>query len=328
MEKEDRIAVLGQTGMIVSAMARRLKEEEYHNVILRTPADSELTDPSAVFSFFITEKPDYVFLTSVSMGGIFANKTYPAELIYQNIQAQTNVIHTAWKVGVKKLLYLGSSCSYPRESPQPMKEEYLLSGRLEPTSESYAVAKIAGIKMCQAYQRQYHANFITAIPSDLYGPEDDFDHETSHVLPALLRRMHQAKVSRQREVVVWGSGAPRREFLYVDDLADACIFLMNNYDQAEPLNIGSGEDISIGELAQLVKEMVGFRGEIVFDRTKPDGALRKYLDTAKIRGMGWQPRTGLREGLWLTYQWYLQHCVSPGAGAAGKPERAADSRQA
>jgi len=328
MEKGDRVAIFGQEGMIVSAITRRLKEDGFHNVILKTPANSDLTDQADVFNFFAAEKPDYVLFTSVRMGGIMANQAYPADFMYQNLQAQTGVIHAAWQAGVKKLLYLGSSCIYPRESPQPMKEAYLLSGRMEPTSEPYALAKLAGIKMCQSYRLQYGVNFITAIPSDLYGPEDDFDTETGHVLPALLSKMHQAKESRSREVVVWGSGAPRREFLYVDDLADACIVLMNNYHQSPPLNIGFGDDVSIRELAQFIREVVGFEGEIIFDRTRPDGAPRKYLDATAIRSLGWQPKTSLHAGLRLTYEWYLQHRAPPGAEAVSSKAKVLDSRPA
>jgi GDP-L-fucose synthase len=327
MEKWDKIVIFGQKGMIVSALARRLAAEGYRDIILKTPADADLTDQAEISNFFAQSKPDYVFLTSARTGGIMANKTYPADFIYQNLHSQTIIIHAAGQARVKKLLYLASSCIYPGASPQPMKEEYLLSGPLEPTSEPYALAKLAGLKMCQAYRLQYRCDFITAIPSDLYGPEDDFDVETGHVLPTLMNKMHQAKVSRRREVVVWGSGTPRREFLYVDDLADACIFLMNSYNQTQPVNIGFGEDVSILELAWLIREVVGFEGEIIFDRTRPDGAPRKYLDATVIRRLGWRPKTNLRQGLELTYRWYSQN-VSPEVVAAGSKTRVPGSHSA
>jgi len=304
MEKGEKIFVAGHQGMIGSAILRRLKEASFTNLITRTSSELDLSNQKMVLNFFMGEKPDYIFLAGAKVGGILANSKYPAEFIYNNIQSQNNVIHSAWKSGVKKLLFLGSSCIYPKECPQPMKEEYLMSGKLEPTSEPYAIAKIAGIKMCQSYNLQYGTGYISAVPADLYGPNDDFDPETSHVLPALIRKMHEAKVCNEPEVVVWGTGSPRRESLHVDDLADACIFLMNNYDGAEMINAGSGEDLSIRELAQLISDVIGFKGSVIFDKSKPDGAPRKLLDTGKIRKLGWSPKISLEKGIKQTYQWY------------------------
>ena len=305
MIKEDKIAIIGQQGMIVSAIARRLRKDGFRNLLVITPDELELTDQGAVRGLFEMEKPDLVFLTSVKTGGIIANRSYPADFIFRNLQAQTNVIDAAHRSGVQKMLYLGSSCMYPRECPQPMKAEYLLSGKLEPTSESYAIAKIAGSTMCQSYNRQYGTNFICAIPADLYGPEDDFDPATGHVLAALLRRMRETKTGEQKEVVVWGTGNPKREFLHVDDLADACVFLMNHYDDPEVINIGFGSDTAIKDLATIIKKAVGFGGELVFDTSKPDGAPRKFLDSSRIFKMGWVPKMGLEKGIENTYRWYL-----------------------
>ena len=302
MEKNEKIFVAGHEGMIGSAILRRLKDDGFTNLVTRASLD--LTDQKMVSGFFMDEKPGYVFLAVAKVGGILANSKYPAEFIYSNIQIQTNIIRSAWKSGVKKLLFLGSSCIYPKDCPQPMKEEYLLSGKLEPTSEPYAIAKIAGIKMCQSYNLQYGTDYISVVPADLYGPGDDFDPETSHVLPALLRKIHDAKIRNQPEVIVWGTGSPRRESVHVDDLADACIFLMSNYDESEMINIGSGEDLSIRELARLISDVVGFKGNIIFDESKPDGAQRKLLDIARIRKLGWSPRIGLEKGVSQTYQWY------------------------
>ena len=304
MEKGEKIFVAGHQGMIGSAILRRLREDGFTKLVTRNSSELNLTDQKVVFNFFMDEKPDCVFLAGAKMGGILANSKYPAEFIYNNIQSQNNVIHSAWKSGVKKLLFLGSSCIYPKECPQPMKEEYLMSGKLEPTSEPYAIAKIAGIKMCQSYNLQYGTGYISVVPADLYGPNDDFDPETSHGLPALLRKMHEAKVRKEPEVVVWGTGSPRREALHVDDLADACIFLMSNYDGAEMINAGSGEDLSIRELAQLISDVIGFNGSVIFDESKPDGAPRKLLDTGKIRKLGWSPKISLEKGIKQTYQWY------------------------
>jgi GDP-L-fucose synthase len=307
MERDERIFIAGHESMVDSAIQRCLKKNGFVNLITRNSFELDLTDQKLVLGFFMDEKPDYVFLTSTKMGGIMANSRYPAEFIYNNIQSQTNVIHSAWKSGVKKLLFLGSSCIYPKECPQPMKEEYLLSGKLESTSEPYAIAKIAGIKMCQSYNHQYGTNYISVVPADLYGPNDNFDPETSHVLPALMRRMHEAKISNDKRMIVWGTGTPKREFLHVDDLADACLFLMDNYDESEMTNVGFGKETSIKELVFLMKEIVGFEGDIVVDDSKPDGAPRKSLDSNKINKLGWMPKISLQKGIKETYEWYKKH---------------------
>jgi len=304
MQKDDRIFVAGGAGMIGSAILRRLKEGGFTRLLTRSSAGLDMTDQEKVLEFFMAERPDYVFLTSSRVGGILANSRYPAEFIYSNIMSQTNVIHSAWKAGVKKLLFSGSSCIYPKDCPQPMKEEYLLSGKLESTSEPYAIAKIAGIRMCQSYNRQYGTKYISAIPADAYGPVDDFNPETGHVLPALISKMHQAKINHEPGVDVWGTGAPKREALHVDDLADACIYLMDNYNESEMINIGSGEDISIKALAQVIKEATGYKGKIIFDESKPDGMPRKLLDTSKMQKLGWSPKISLKEGIRQTYRWY------------------------
>ena len=312
MDKDSRIYLAGHRGLVGSALFRRLKELGDANLIIRTSMELDLRNQALVERFFAEEQPEYVFLSAARVGGILANSTYPAEFIYDNLLIQTNVIHLAYKYGVKKLLFLGSSCIYPRECPQPMKEEYLLSGYLESTNEPYAVAKIAGIKMCQAYNRQYGTNFISIMPTNLYGPNDNFDLESSHVLPALIRKFHEARVGKKKEVVVWGSGRPRREVLYVDDLADACVFLMNNYDDSEIINIGTGKDIPILELAELVKEVVGFPGSLVFDPSKPDGTPRKLLDVSRLKALGWEARTSLEEGIEKTYKWFQEnYALSP-----------------
>lgn len=292
--------------MIGSALLRRLKESGF----TRFADDSvspDLTEQRAVLDFFSREKPDYVFLTSEKVGGILTNSRYPADFIYINLMSEANVIHAAWKSGVKKLLFVGSSCIYPKECPQPMKEDYLMNGRLEPTSEPYAIAKIAGIRMCQSYSRQYGVEYISAVPADAYGPGDDFNPETGHVLASLMSKMHAAKVRKEPSVTAWGSGSPRRETLYVDDLANACLFLMDNYDDPEIINIGSGTDISIKEMAEAIKSAVGFKGEMVFDRTKPDGMPRKLLDTARISKLGWSPKISLEDGLKQAYRWYKEN---------------------
>ena len=307
MEKNDKIFVAAQEGMIGSAILRWLKGNGFTNLVPGSSSELDLTNQKIVFKFFTEEKPDYVFLAAAKIGGILANSKYPAQFIYNNIQMQTNVIHSAWKSGVKKLLFLGSSCIYPKGCPQPMKEEYLLTGKLEPTSEPYAIAKIAGIKMCQSYNLQYGTDYISVVPADLYGPYDDFDPKTSHVLPALIRKMHEAKTRNEPEVVVWGTGSPRRESLHVDDLADACILLMDKYDGSEMINVGSGEDLSIKELALLIRNVIGFKGEVVFDESKPDGAPRKLLDIGKIGKLGWSPKISLEKGVRQTYQWYENH---------------------
>ncbi len=307
MEKEGKIFVTGHEAMIGSAILRHLSEDGFKKLVTRTSSELDLCNQKMVYDFFMDEKPDYVFLSTNKIGGILVNSRYPAEFIYSNLQSQTNVIHSAWKSGVKKLVFLASSCIYPKSCPQPMKEEYLLTGKLEPTSEPYAIAKIAGIRMCQSYNLQYGTDYISVVPADLYGPNDDFDPETSHVLPALMRKVHEAKIGHEPRVVVWGTGSPRRESLHVDDLADACIFLMSNYDESEIINIGSGEDLSIRGLAQLIRDTVGFKGDIVFDKSKPDGAPRKLLDIGKIRKLGWSPKISLKKGINQTYQWYVKH---------------------
>ncbi len=311
MEKTARIYLAGHSGLVGSAIMRKLRAEGYGNVIMRTSAELDLRRRSEVESFFEAAQPEFVVLAAAKVGGIWANSHYPADFIYDNLAIETNVIDQAFQSGVAKLLFLGSSCIYPKESPQPIKEESLLTGPLEPTNEAYAIAKIAGIKMCQAYNRQYGTNFISVMPTNLYGPHDNFDLQNSHVLPALLRKFHEAKEERQSVVEIWGTGTPRREFLHVDDLADACLFLMNNYESGELINVGVGEDIAIGDLALLIKDIVGFAGDIVFDRGKPDGTSRKLLDVGKIRDLGWQAKIGLREGIADTYLWYLKQNRDP-----------------
>ncbi len=312
MDKASKIFVAGHRGLVGSAILRKLQAEGYVNLVTRTRAELDLRDQAAVNRFFAEERPEYAFLAAAKVGGILANSTYPADFIRDNLQIQTNVIDAAYRHGVKKLLFLGSSCIYPKYAPQPMKEEYLLTGPLEPTNEWYAVAKIAGIKMAQAYRRQYGFNAISLMPTNLYGPGDNFDLETSHVIPALIRKFHEAKVEGRPHVVVWGTGKPRREFLHVDDLADAALFLMKNYDSEEIINVGVGEDVSIRELAELIQDVVGFEGEIVFDTTKPDGTPRKLLDVSRLQALGWKARIPLREGLASTYRWYVENF---GAGA-------------
>lgn len=322
MDKQAKIYVAGHQGLVGSALVRGLLAGGHTNILSRHYEELDLRDQPAVATFFEQERPEYVFLAAARVGGIWANQTYPAEFIYDNLMIQANIIHQAHRCGVKKLLFLGSSCIYPKFCPQPMTEEYLLDGKLEPTNEPYAVAKIAGIKLCQAYNRQYGARFISVMPTNLYGPGDNFDPLQSHVIPALIRRYHEAKMSGAPEVVNWGTGSPRREFLFVDDLADACIFLMQNYDSAEIINIGVGEDLSIRELANLVAEVVGFKGQQSFDPAYPDGTPKKLLDVSRLTRLGWLPRTPLREGLVHTYDWFCQsHWVQgrkDGAGEAVK----------
>lgn len=305
MNNDSLIYVAGHTGLVGSAIVRRLNQEGYRRIIVKSSAELDLRSQQGVENFFTTYQPEYVFLAAAKVGGINANNTYPAEFIYDNLMIQTNVIEAAYRHKVKKLLFLGSSCIYPKYAKQPIKEEYLLTGELEPTNDAYAIAKIAGIKMCQAYHKQYGANFISVMPTNLYGPNDNFDLETAHVLPALIRKFHEAKINNREEVVVWGTGGVRREFLHVDDLADALVFLMNNYDNDEIINIGVGEDISIIELAELIKKVVGFEGNIVFDKSKPDGTPRKLLDVSKLNGLGWKARIGLEEGIEQLYEWYI-----------------------
>ena len=303
----DRIYVAGHRGMVGSAILRALRKTGFDNILTRTSAELDLRRQADVEAFFAQEKPDYVFLAAARVGGILANDTYPADFIYDNLAIEANIIHSAHQTGVRKLLFLGSTCIYPKLAPQPLKEEYLLSGPLEPTNEWYAVAKIAGIKLCQAYRRQHGDDFISAMPTNLYGPEDNFDLEKSHVVPAMMRKMHEAKIKGEHSVPLWGTGNPLREFLHVDDLADALLFLMEHYSGEEHVNVGVGHDLSIRELAETVAEAVGYQGELAFDPSKPDGTPRKLVDTSKINALGWQPRIGLAEGLRETYQWFLDH---------------------
>ena len=309
MDKSSKIYIAGHRGLVGSAIVRKLQAEGYTNLLMRTSQELDLREQAAVREFFASEKPDYVFLAAARVGGILANYSYPADFIYQNLMIETNVIESSRQAGVKKLLCLGSTCIYPKLAPQPLKEEYLLTGPLEPTNEWYAVAKIAGIKLCQAYQRQYGCTFISAMPTNLYGPQDNFDLQSSHVMPALIRKFHEAKTGNEPAVTVWGSGKPRREFLHVDDCADACLFLMEHYDDEEIVNIGVGEDLSIAELADLVKQAVDYTGDIVYDATKPDGTPRKLVDVSKINGLGWQASIPLEEGIRSTYAWFLENVV-------------------
>jgi GDP-L-fucose synthase len=307
MESDSKIYIAGHTGLVGSAIQRKLKEQGYSNIIGRTREELDLERQTQVEPFFEEQRPEYVFLAAAKVGGIFANNSFPAEFIYSNIMVQTNIIHSAYRTGAKKLLFLGSSCIYPKHCPQPMKEEYLLTGPLEPTNEPYALAKIAGIRTCQSYNRQYGTNYISVMPTNLYGPHDNFDLETSHVIPALIRKFHEAKIQSNSLVTIWGTGSPRREFLHVDDLADACVFLMNHYDESDMINIGCGEDISIAELALLIKDIVGYTGNIEYNIDKPDGTSQKLLDVTKLKGLGWQPKLSLREGIKKTYEWYCQN---------------------
>jgi GDP-L-fucose synthase len=302
MQAGDKIYVAGHRGMVGSAIERELEAQGYRNRVTRTSSELDLRDQSTVRDFFASERPDHVFLAAAKVGGIKANNSYRAEFLRDNLTIQNNIIHSAYEVGVKKLIFLGSSCIYPKHAPQPMKEEHLLTGELEPTNEPYAIAKIAGIKMCEAYRDQYGCNFISAMPTNLYGPNDDYDLETSHVLPALLRKFHTAKVEGREKVEVWGSGKPRREFLHVDDLARAARFMMEEYDGRQFLNVGTGTDISIAELAELIQGIVGFDGKFELDPSKPDGTPRKLLDVSKLHDMGWQHRIGLEEGIRSVYQ--------------------------
>jgi GDP-L-fucose synthase len=302
IDKEAKIYIAGHKGMVGSAIKRKLESEGYHNLVCKASKDLDLRDQSGVNSFFRDEKPDYVFLAAAKVGGIHANNTFRADFLYENLMIQNNVIHAAYESKVKKLMFLGSSCIYPKLAPQPLKEEYLLTGLLEPTNEPYAIAKIAGIKLCDAYRSQYGCNFISAMPTNLYGPNDNYDLNNSHVLPALIRKFHEAKINNERHVVLWGSGTPLREFLHVDDLADACIFLMNNYDDEGLVNVGVGKDLSIYDLAQLVKEIIDFNGEIILDSTKPDGTPRKLMDVSKLHALGWKAKIELKEGIKVVYR--------------------------
>jgi len=310
MDKSEKIFVAGYRGLVGSALIRRLEGQGFNNLPKRDRAQLDLANESAVAKFFLNEKPAVVIFAAAKVGGIKANNDFPVEFLLDNLRIQNNVIHAAHKAGVRKLLFLGSSCIYPRDAPQPIPETALLSGPLEPTNEAYAVAKIAGIKLCQAYAREYSANFISAMPTNLYGPNDNFDLLTSHVLAALLRKAHEAKTRRVRELVVWGSGNPRREFLHVDDLASACLFLLERYDSPEVINVGYGEDISIRELAELICDVIGFDGDLAWDATKPDGMQRKLLDVSKLHQLGWYPTISLRDGIAQTYDWFLKNLRS------------------
>jgi GDP-L-fucose synthase len=292
--------------MVGSAIVRALRHQGYENIIVRTRSELDLCNQDSVLQFFSENKPDYVFLAAAKVGGIMANNTYRAAFLYENLQIESNIIHSAYLNGVKKLLFLGSSCIYPKMAPQPLKEEYLLSGLLEETNEPYAIAKIAGIKLCEAYRDQYGCNFISAMPTNMYGPNDNYHPENSHVLPALIRKFHEAKTENLATVTVWGDGSPLREFLYADDLADALVFLMQHYDEKQFVNVGYGEDISIGDLATLVKSVVGYTGDIVFDTDKPNGTPRKLMDSGKLFSLGWKPKTGLKDGIALAYGDFLQ----------------------
>lgn len=301
MQKDSKIFVAGHRGMVGSALVRRLKEAGYTNLVMRTSRELDLRDQLAVTDFFAQEKPEYVLLAAAKVGGINANNTYPVDFLRDNIQLQTNVIEQSHAYGVKKLLFLGSSCVYPKMCPQPIKEEYLLTGPLEPTNEAYAIAKIAGIKLCEAFRKQYGSNYISAMPTNLYGPGDNYDLENSHVLPAMLRKFHEAKLQNQPTVEIWGTGTPRREFLHVDDLATACLHLMLHYNEASLVNVGTGEDLTILELAELVRDVTGYAGEITLNSARPDGTPRKLLDVSRLHGLGWKARIGLREGVAQVY---------------------------
>jgi len=302
MEKQKKVYIAGHRGMVGSAIYRNLKAEGFGNIVVSTSDQLDLRDQKQVADFFAKEKPDYVFLAAAKVGGIVANNTYRAEFIYDNMMIQSNVIHQSYQNGVKKLMFLGSSCIYPKLAPQPLKEEYMLTGLLEETNEPYAIAKIAGIKMCDAYRAQYGCNYISVMPTNLYGPNDNYDLQKSHVLPALLRKFHEAKINGDDNVTVWGSGKPLREFLHADDLAEACYYLMQHYDEAGLVNIGVGEDISIKDLAELVKKITGFSGQIIWDTSKPDGTPRKLMDVTKLHSFGWKARIGLEEGIRRVYE--------------------------
>jgi len=306
MEKDSKIFVAGHRGLVGSAITRILRKQKYTNLLLRTHQQLELTNQQEVFNFFNNERPEYVFLAAAKVGGILANSTYPAQFIYSNLAVQINVIHACYKFNIKKLLFLGSSCIYPRLAPQPMHEDYLLSGKLEPTNQAYAIAKISGIIMCQSYNKEYGTNFISVMPTNLYGPNDHYDLNNSHVLPALIRKIHEAKKNNSEHVEIWGTGTIKREFLYVEDLAEACLFLMNNYNDSEIINIGLGEDITIKELAEIIKNVVGYGGDFRFDTSKPDGMPRKLLNVDKINKLGWKAKTDLNTGIKLTYKDFLQ----------------------
>ena len=307
MHKESKIYVAGHRGLVGSAIVRNLEAKGFKNIICRTHKELDLTNQNEVRRFFEEEKPEYVFLAAAKVGGINANNTYPADIIYENLMIQNNVIKSAHDLKVKKLLFLGSTCIYPKMAPQPIKEDYLLTGALEETNEAYAVAKIAGLEMCKFFKRQYGDNFISCMPTNLYGPNDNFDLKNSHVLPALIRKFHEAKINNSETVEIWGTGTPLREFLYVDDMADACVFLMENYDGEQHVNIGTGEEVSIRQLAETVKEAVGFEGELVFNTNMPDGTPRKLTTVKKLNGLGWKHKVSLNQGIKMAYEWFLEN---------------------
>jgi GDP-L-fucose synthase len=309
LDKSEKIFVAGHRGMVGSGLVRRLEAESFVNLLVRDKSNLDLRDESAVAKFFAEEKPDIVVLAAAKVGGIKANSDYPVEFLLENLRIQNNVIHSAYENDVRKVLFLGSSCVYPKFAPQPIPETALLSGPLEPTNEAYAIAKIAGIKLCQAYSREHGSNFISVMPTNLYGPNDNFNLETSHVFAALLRKAHEAKTRKDRKLTVWGSGTPRREFLHVDDLASACLMLLEKYNSPEIINVGCGEDISIVELAELICDVVGFDGDLTWDATKPDGTPRKLLDVTKLRALGWKPSISLRDGIAQTYEWFRANYV-------------------
>lgn len=309
MKTQDKIFVAGHRGMVGSAIVRKLNQKGFANIITRSSKELDLTNQLLVNEFFETEKPQFIFLAAAKVGGIHANNTYRADFLYQNLMMESNVIHAAYINNVEKLFFLGSSCIYPKAAPQPLKEEYLLTGPLEQTNEPYAIAKIAGIKLCESYRRQYNCNFISAMPTNLYGPNDNYDLNNSHVLPALIRKFHTAKVESKDEVVVWGTGTPLREFLHVDDLAEACFYLMQNYNEEQLVNVGSGVDISIKDLALLVKKIVGFTGNLIFDETKPDGTYRKLMDVSKLEKLGWKYTIELEKGIEMVYQDVLKNNI-------------------
>lgn len=307
MNLDSKIYVAGHRGLVGSAILRKLEQDGYNNLVYKTSKELDLRDKNAVDSFFENEKPEYVFLAAAKVGGIVANNEFPADFIRDNLMIQTNVIDASYRNNVTKLLFLGSTCIYPKLAPQPLKEEYLLTGPLEPTNDAYALAKISGIKMCQSYNKQYGTTYISAMPTNLYGENDNFDLQSSHVLPALIRKFHEAKEQGKTSVEIWGTGTPKREFLYSDDLADACVFLMNHYNDDEIVNIGVGEDVTIRELAETIKTVVGFEGELTFDTSKPDGTPRKLVDTSKINELGWSAKVELHDGVQRVYDWYLEN---------------------
>ncbi|MEJ0036259.1 MAG: GDP-L-fucose synthase [Gammaproteobacteria bacterium] len=325
MEKSSHIFIAGSRGLVGSALERRCRALGYDNLLLPTRKELDLCSQQAVDEYFAAKRPEYVFLAAARVGGIHANNTMPADFIRDNLFIATNVIDAAWRAGTRKLLFLGSSCIYPKLAPQPLREESLLTGALEPTNEWYAIAKLAGLKMCQAYRRQYGFDAITALPTNLYGPGDNFDLETSHVLPALLRKFGEAAASGAPAVTLWGTGTPRREFLHVDDLADACVFLMHRYSQEEPINIGCGEDLSIHDLAMKIAQVTGFEGRIALDATRPDGTPRKILDVSRLNDLGWQPRISLDDGLASTWDWYTRQLHLHGSALRGDLSRAANA---